>query len=448
MKIKLISPKMSLRPMDSEYKRLMSPSLALLILAALTPPEHQVYIEDENVRELNLNDNPDLVGITVNVDTSKKAYEIANTYRSRGIPVILGGIHPSNNPDEALQFVDSVCIGEAEELWEKILLDAAANKMQQKYFNDRPPDLAKAPIPRWDLLDRSCYLYTNIISTSRGCPFKCNFCYNSSDYMKDRFRNRPVENVINEIKSLNTRHVMFIDDNFIGNINWTKEFIKAIKPLGLKWNAAVSTNIGLHLDLLDEMKQSGCQSLFIGFETTNKDSITSVNKHQNNVDTYEKLIDELHSRGIMINASIVFGFDNDHPGVFADTLEWLVRNKIETVTAHILTPYPGTKLFKQLSEENRIIDFDWNHYNTSNVVFAPKNMTPEELFNGYIWLYDQFYSFNNIVNRLPEDKNQWTPYLLFNLGYRKFGKYTSKIAQVIKMSSFGKLATRLSYKTR
>jgi radical SAM superfamily enzyme YgiQ (UPF0313 family) len=445
MLIKLLSPRMSLRPMDSEFKRRMAPSLALLIVAALTPPEHTVYLEDENVQPLHMDDHPDLVGITVNVDTAHRAYQIADAYRRRGIPVVLGGIHPSANPAEALQHADAVCIGEAEEVWAQILADAAQRRLRGRYFHPRPADLAGTPRPRWELVEHTNYLYTNIVCTSRGCPFTCEFCYNSADYVHHEYRNRPIEQVVAEIGQLDTRHVMFIDDNFIGNIAWTREFLRAITPLRLKWNAAVSANIGLHLDLLDEMQRSGCQSLFIGFETVNGDSVRSVRKYQNNVASYERLIHEVHRRGIMVNASMVFGFDHDHPDVFRKTLDWLVRNKVETMTAHILTPYPGTRLYERMSAEGRMLDLDWSHYNTSRVVFQPRHMTPAELYSGYLWLYREFYTLPNIMRRMPEVRSRRVPFLLFNLGYRKFGKLISRVGQGGLMGSLGRAGRHLAY---
>ncbi len=431
--------------MDSEYKRRLSPSLSLLTVAALTGSEHQVDIEDENTRRLSLDGDPDLVGITVNVDTSTRAYEIAREYRKRGVPVVLGGIHASANPEEGLKHADAVCIGEAEGLWSRILSDARGGRLKQRYYDERPADLATTPIPRWDLLDESQYLYTNIMCASRSCPFQCEFCYNSCDYNHHEFRNRPLENVLAEIRRMKTRHVMFIDDNFIGNVAWTRDFVRAVKPMGLIWNAAVSVNIGSHLDLLDEMRESGCQSLFIGFETINQESLNSVNKLQNHTGAFDRIIREVHQRGIMINASIVFGFDHDRPGVFRDTLDWLVGNKIETMTAHILTPYPGTVLHKRLLEEGRITDLDWTHYNTAHVVFEPKHLTKEELYRGYIRIYDEFYSLKNILRRRPDDRKQWIPYFMFNLGYRKFGKLTSKLSRFGLMHSIGAFARRLAY---
>jgi radical SAM superfamily enzyme YgiQ (UPF0313 family) len=251
--------------------------------------------------------------------------------------------------------------------------------------------------------------------------------------------------VIEEIHRLGTKQVLFIDDNFIGNVNWTLPFLRAIRPLGLKWHAAVSTNVGLHPDLLDDMQATGCQSLFIGFESINQASVEGASKRQNHVDTYEELIREIHARGIMVNASLVFGFDHDTPTVFQDTLDWLVRNKVETMTAHILTPYPGTKLYKRLKREGRIVDEDWRHYNTAHVVYEPRHMSREELYAGYLWMYERFYALENILRRMPEDRRQRLPYLLFNLGYRKYGKVTSQVARWGLMNALGRLARHIAY---
>ena len=445
MNIKLISPRLSLRPMDSEYKRVLSPSISLLVVAALTSPEHHVYLEDENVKRLNLDDNPDLVGVTVTVDTSHRAYDIADHYRQKNIPVVFGGIHAGANTPEALAHADSVCIGEAEHLWPQIIADAQNHRLQKTYYHNQPTDLSLTPLPRWDLLNQSDYLYTSIVSATRGCPFSCQFCYNSSPYIHPGHRFRPIENVIAEIEALGTRQVMFIDDNFFGTPDWTRRFLHAIKPMNLRWHAAVSTNIGQHPDMLDLMRDTGCESLFIGFETINAESNRSVRKTQNHIDQYHNTIRQIHNRAIMINASMAFGFDHDCPDVFTKTLDWLVHHKIETMTAHILTPYPGTKLYQKLKKENRIIDHNPTHYNTSHVVFQPKNLTPQQLYDGYLWIYLNFYSFKNIFRRLPENPSQRTPYLLFNFGYRKFGKLTSWLAKRGAMNAVGKLARRLCY---
>lgn len=387
MVIKLISPRMSLRPMDSEYKRVLSPSLSLAIVAGLTPKEHRIVIEDQNVKPIKFDDHPDLVGITVNVDTSRNAYNIAERYRARGVPVILGGIHASACPDECLRFADAVCVGEAEDVWERVIADAASGRLSGRYRSDKPAPTERTPLPRWDLLDANRYLYTNIMAASRGCPFACEFCYNSCEYVHNCHRNRPLQNVLEEIDLMGTRQVMFVDDNFIGNPKWAMQFCEAAMARGLTWHCAVSANVGRYPALLDAMAASGCRSLFIGFESINKASIAGVGKKQNKVDSYEELIAQIHRRGMMINASMVFGFDDDTPAVFEDTLQWLIANRIETMTAHVLTPYPGTVLYERLKREGRIVDHESTHYNTSHAVFEPKQMTRAQLREGYLWIY-------------------------------------------------------------
>ena len=445
MKIKLIQPAMLPRPMDTKLKTRMSPSLALLTIANLTPKEHEVIIENENVEKINFDDPVDMVAITVTVDVMNRAMEISKEYRNRGISVIAGGIHITADPAVAINSFDAICVGMAERVWIKILKDKENNSLKKIYSDMEGIAGEEIVSPLYNIIDNKKYLYTNIISTSRGCPFKCDFCYNSCKDSLKTYVNRPVEDVIKDIKALKTRHIMFIDDNFIGNPNWTRKLLEEIKPLKLKWNAAVTSNIVDMPELLDEMKESGCQSLFIGFESINSKSIASVHKVQNSVSRYEKLVEEIHKRGIMINASFVFGLDEDDTSVFKSTLEWIVRNKIETVTSHILTPYPGTKLYSSLIEQNRIADFNLSNYNTAHVVYNPKNMTAEELYKGYLWIYKEVYSFKNIMKRLPKSKEQWIPFLAFNLFYRKFGKLTELLCNIVSFKNIGRFFRWLAY---
>lgn len=445
MKIKLIQPAMIQRPMDTKLKTRMAPSLALLTLANLTPKEHEVIIENENVESINFDEKVDLVAITVTVDVMNRAIEIAKEFRKRSVKVVAGGIHITADPKGAYGYFDAICVGMAERIWQRILFDAQNDSLKEIYNDMLSISGQEIVSPNYDIIDNSKYLYTNIISTSRGCPFECDFCYNSSQSVHKAYINRPIEDVIREIKTLRTRHIMFIDDNFIGNPSWTKKFLAQIKPLGLKYNAAVTSNIVDMPDILDDLKESGCQSLFIGFESINDKAIDSVNKVQNSVGKYERLVEELHKRGIMINASFVFGLDEDDSSVFEKTLDWIVKNKIETVTSHILTPYPGTRLYENLHKQGRITDFDLSKYNTANVVYRPKNMTQEELYDGYLWIYKEVYSFKNIIKRLPSSKKQWIPYLAFNLLYRRFGKLTEKICEIISFRRVGSITRWFSY---
>lgn len=423
----------------------MSPPLSLVTLASLTPKEYDVYIEDENIEKLNLEDAPDVVGITVNVDTVYRAIELASIYRNKGAKVVFGGIHASAHSEEMIAHCDAVCIGEAEEVWPQMLQDIQTGNLHKIYKHPVPTDLSLVPLPDWNYIKKKKYLYYNIIVASRGCPFKCEFCYNSCEYVSGKYRNRPVEDIVEEIKRLNTRQVMFIDDNLIGNIRWVEELLLRLKPMKLVWHAAVSTNIVHHPELVTQMAEAGCRSLFIGFESINEDSIKSVSKNQNKISDYERLIRLLHDNGIMVNASLAFGFDHDTPDTFKQTLDWLVKNKIETMTGHILTPYPGTILHKRLQEEGRIICQDLTQYNTSHVTFQPKLMTPEQLNEGYLNMYKQFYSFRNILKRRPDNKRLRASYFLFNFGYRKWGRTTSLLGRLGLMNWIGRIARRLSY---
>ncbi len=445
MRIKLISPRMSKRPMDSSLKTQMAPSLALLVLGALTPERHSVTLEDENVERLNLRDSPDLVGITVKADTAGRADFISGTYRRRGVPVVYGGIHPTACPDENLAHADAIVIGEAERVWPEILSDVEAGRLKRVYRQAGPTDPSEVPVPRWDLIRGKNYLFVNTLVAGRGCPWPCDFCYNSSPNIIRSHRMKPVAGILREIESLGVRHVFFIDDNFIGSPDRARELIRAMAPLGLTWHTAVSADIGRHEDILDLMAESGCKSLFIGFESINEKNLRACKKRQNSVEEYAATIRKIHDREIMVNASLVFGFDSDGPGVFRETLEWLVSQKAETMTSHILTPYPGTRLYKRLLEENRIIDFDLSHYNTSRAVFQPAGMSAEELEAGYAWIYREFYSLRRIVQRLPEAGSQMAAFLMFNFFYRKFGRAVSLVGRLGMMGPMARLAKIIAY---
>lgn len=445
MNIKLIAPRSTTRPMDSAWKTRMSPPLSLLVLAALTPCEHSVTVADENVERVSWRDAPDLVGITVKVDTLDRARAIAREYRLRGIPVVMGGIHPTVCPEDCTPHADAVVIGEAEELWPLLLRDLTRGSLQPVYRSVRPADPASIPVPRWDLLKANRYLFTNTVTIGRGCPWRCDFCYNSSDNIPAGYRMKPIGHILAEIATLDSPHVMFIDDNFIGDLAGARRLVMELGRRGITWHAAVSAEIGLHEELLDRMAESGCKSLFIGFESVNQSSLLRCHKVQNRVADYERTLARLHSRGIMVNASLVFGFDEDDASVFPSTLEWLIRNRAATMTAHILTPYPGTRLHRQLEKEGRIIDRDLRHYNTAHVVFQPRRMSPAELAEGYRWMYRQFYSWKSIYARWPAQREQVIAYLEFALLYRKFGKVTSILGRTLGMRRLAKAAKWLAY---
>lgn len=443
MYIKLIQPRMKKRPMDTDVKIHMAPPLGLLTIANILRKEHQVVIENENIEEIRYHDYPNIVGITVTVDVLPRAIEIAKRFRERGSIVVAGGIHITTALDTIPKdCFDVLCVGSAEGTWPDIVRDYKAGVLQKIYRCSAKICGKDIVSPAYDMLEKEKYLYCNVVHTSRGCPFQCDFCYNSGK--EHSYVNREISDVLKDIEAVKSKHIMFIDDNFVGNPKWTRKFLQAIKPMKLKWNAAVSINVVQDLELLDFMKESGCQSLFIGFESISPDSINDVHKIQNSKISYEEAVYEIHKRGIMINGSFVFGLDGDTRETFQATLDWIVKNKIETVTSHILTPYPGTALYERMQEAGRIINDDLSFYNTAHVVFQPKNMSKEELYQGYLWIYKKIYSLKNIFKRLPRAKEQRIPYLMFNLLYRKYGKFTDFVCKCISYKRVGYIAEKVT----
>lgn len=436
MYIKLIQPRFNMRPMDTRLKTRMSPPLGLYTIAAMFRDKHKVVVQNENVEDIDF-DEPDLVGISINVDSLSRSVEIASEFRRKGIPVVAGGIlvTTASNfiPKDAF---DSLCIGAAEGTWPQIVEDCQAGALKPIYRCSRRIEGKDIVSPAYDMMPRRKYLYVNIFHTSRGCPFRCDFCYNSSP--ERYYAHRDVESVIAEVESSKVKHVMFIDDNFIGNLKYARALMAELKARGYKWNAAVSINVVEIPGLLDEMRDSGCQGLFIGFESINESSINGEHKVQNSVAKYEYAIEEIHKRGIMINASFVFGLDGDTLDTFQNTLDWIVKNRIETVTSHIITPFPGTTTFDKMKAEGRLLTENLDFYDTAHVVFQPKHMTPEQLYEGYLWMYEQIYSFKNIIRRIPRSRKQIPAYLMFNFLYRKWGKFTDKLCQLLSFERIGR----------
>lgn len=432
--------------MDTSLKARMSPHLGLLTIARIVEDRgHEVEVVNENLARHVPSGDVDLVGISASVDVLPRAQALADAYRRMGVPVAVGGIGVTADPTTAKGLFDTICIGPAEGHWPELLKDAAEGRLKAEYRTG--PGFAGENLlpPSFRSVDTSGFLYSNIIAASRGCPFACDFCYNSAVKGVCGYQHRTVASVMEEIRSKATRHIMFIDDNFIGDPAFARELLEAMRPLRLKWSAAVSANIVDMPDLLDRMRDTGCRSLFIGFESLHGEALANVHKAQNRTSRYEALVEALHSRGIMINASFVFGMDGDDETVFDATVRWVVRNRIETVTSHILTPYPGTAFYGRMKSEGRITDDDISHYDTAHVVFRPKGMTAEALYDGYLKVYRDIYSIPNILRRLPRTPAQILPYLLFNFFYRKYGRLTERLCARFSYRGIGRLARLVSY---
>ena len=445
MHIKLINPRMRSRPSDTPIKFKLLPPQSLLLLGALTPDRHQVTLVDENVEgEACTDDHPDLVALPVFVATATRAYAIADAYRKKGVRVVLGGLHATSMPQEAKVHADSVVVGEADLNWPLLVHHAETGDLAPFYRNNQSVPLEQTPQLRRDLVDSRRYASVNALRTSRGCPNGCSYCYQSAFYPDRRVRHQRIDRIVDEVRSMKSRHVLLLDDNIIGDRAFARALFEALIPLRITWSGASTIGIGDHRELLELAYASGCRSLFIGFESLNQESLAQYGKRGNHVERFARQVDAIHQRGIMINGSFIFGMDHDDPGVFERTVDWIVRNRIETSTFHILTPYPGTGLYKQLESEGRIAQRDWDLYNTAHAVFRPAKMSPQELEQGYRWAYRAVYSWSNVVRRSPVVPSLRLPYWAFVLGYKKCGAVMSALSRLGLMEPvFAKLAEKL-----
>lgn len=403
------------------------PSLGLLKVASLTPPEWEVTIVDEKVEPLDFSQDADLVGITTMTPIAKRGYAIADRFRSRGIPVVMGGMHVSKLPDEALQHCDSVVIGEAEDLWDKLLADLERGEMKRIYRHDNGyPSLDSRPPVDWGLYRDKGYLPVHFIETTRGCPFNCEFCSVTSSF-GGKFRNRAVDGVEQEIREMKPfpgrftwqNLVFFNDDNIISSKRHARELLTRIIPCKLDWLGQTSVDMAQDDEMLALCKKSGCMGLLVGFESLSAETLKSVQKGVNKPQQYMDVVKRMHDHGIGVKGSFIFGFDTDDEGVFERTVEFADRAKIDVVYYSILTPYPGTALYRQMTAEGRIIDHDWNHYNTHNVVYRPKLMSPERLLDGYWSALKESFSYSSILKRMWGNGTKYNFFFPMNFGYRQ-----------------------------
>lgn len=421
MKILLISPEIKdsqLRFTKKEAKSFWFPRLSLTTLASFVPQEDEVKIIDETVDSIDFDMDVDLVGISVMTYHAPRAYAISQRFRKRGVTVVLGGIHPSAMPAEAGLNADSVVIGEAEETWPRLIKDFKRGELKPLYRQEGLPSLENLPFQRLDLLKSGAYMTNNCVQTSRGCPHGCDFC-SVTKFFGKTYRYRPVKDVIKEVESLPGDYLVFVDDNIAGNRRYAKELFTALKPLKKRWGSQSSLSLANDPELLKLAADSGCGGMFVGIETLSQDNLQGVNKGFNRVSSYNDLIQRFHDNGIMLNAGIIFGFDNDDESVFEKTVNFLVKNHVGLVLFSILTPLPGTDFYKKVEQDGRIIDRDWTHYDGRHIVFKPKLMTPESLQDGFFWTYRQFYSYRSMLTRILHFPEDFLKIFLLNHGYRR-----------------------------
>ncbi len=394
---------MLVTPRSSEKRPpigLKIPQLALHILAALTPPSIELEVVDEQIRDINFNKVYDLAGISIMTANAPRGYKIAQRLKEKGTTVIFGGIHASVLPEEALKYGDAVVVGEAEGTWQTVLEDFKNNRLEKIY---RPGafNLDKSPLPRRDLQLEPVILGFKWpgFFTTRGCPYNCEFC-SVSDVFGKKVRHLPVQHVIKDIENAGSKIFLNLDDNVVGNPSYAKELFLALAPMKIQWGGQSTISIARDRELLNLCYKSGCRGLFIGVESVSKKGAASFQKTlktlQENIDAVKRIQDA----GVLFHPSFVFGLDDDTKDIFEKTLDFLRQTHITTATFNVLTPYPGTRLYQRLKVEGRLLTEDWTKYNHSTVVYIPKNMTVEELIDGYHLLKREFYAVSNICRRI------------------------------------------------
>ena len=397
MKVKMVLPALTEAkgPFWRPIKYSLFPPLGLAHLAAYLPDD-EIDLQDEHVETLNLNDTPDLVVIQVYITSAHRSYQLADYYRQKGAYICLGGLHVSSLPDEAAAHADTIFIGPGEDIWPQFLKDYRAGNPKRVY-RSTTRTLKDAPLPRRDLIKRNLYLVPNSIVVSRGCPHHCDFCYKDAFFEGGRsFYTRTVDKALAEIDSLPGRHLYFLDDHLFSDARFASALFEGMRGMGRLWQAAGTVKSVLAPHLLEKAVASGLRSLFVGFETINPQNLETSNKTQNLNRDYNAAIRRLHGEGVMVNGSFVFGMDDDDETVFDRTVDWAVRQGIETATFHILTPYPATALHQRIAGEGRILHNNWDLYDTRHTVFRPARLSAPALEEGYWRAYQEFYRWKNI----------------------------------------------------
>jgi radical SAM superfamily enzyme YgiQ (UPF0313 family) len=417
----LLNPFYPKDPHASFGKHVLTPSLALTSIAASTPPNWQVRYWDENLLQgpPPWQPFPQVVGITVHLTFADRAYALARWYRQRGAKVIFGGLHVLSCPDEVRPHADAIVVGEGVQAWGQVLRDVEASTLQPVYHGSYRTPYRDDPAPRRDLLPRDSFLTTTSLIATRGCHNRCGFCYLSTEGLHMPYLTRDVEQIVDEIRADDQPYAVFVDNNLGSRPDYLRRLCRALRPLEKIWSAAVTIDVTDDPSLVREMALAGCTGVFIGFESLQNDNITDSHKKSPRTEDYARRVEVLHRHGIQVNGSFVLGFDHDRPDVFERTVEWIEGNRLECATFHILTPYPGTPLFKQMEAEGRILHRNWTLYDTGHVVFRPRHMTVEQLADGYAWCYRRLFSHRSIWRRRPADMRAVLPYLAMSYLYKR-----------------------------
>lgn len=465
---------------EKEQQAIWFPKLSLPVIASRTPKSWDIRLVDEGRTLVTPNMIDDVIrergaeNIFVGISTqmtcyTPRAYQIADQFRARGVKVSMGGTHATYLPEEAQQHADTVVRFEADEVWPTVLRDFEAGRLKPLYEMDSYPTMENYAHPRIDLLPQGSYMTNQCIQTTRGCHFECEFC-SVSPFNGKSSRRRTVDDVVAEIRRIKewrrnqlvdgmvrgpmwhrigtTLRILtgiedgtifaFVDDLHNSNREYCKKLWTALKELNIKWGAQCTLFLGSEPDMVKLAAESGCVSMFVGMESINSDVLAEMNKPFNQEKKYEDQIKCFHDHGIMVNPGIIFGSDYDDESVFENTIEFLIKCRVELAYINIATPLPGTVLFDRMKAEGRIFDWDWAHYDGKHVVFQPKRMTPEALQEGFAWANHQFFSLPSILTRMSATKQRLLARWVMNWRFRELVQRTcpkgslSPMAKILK----------------
>lgn len=426
MKVTLISPKGPLyRHRGGIFKKnLRYAPLTLTTLAAYVPPELNATIEilDEGIEDVDLNLQTDLIGMTVITGNSIRAYELSDHFRSRGIPVVLGGPHITLIPDDAQPHADSIVVGYAEDTWPQLLRDFATGELKPRYVQAPNISLANRPFPKREMMKKQHYLTTHVFEATRSCIHSCEFCVAPTAWgIRPYFK--PVEDVAADIMQHWGKRIIFIDLNLISDKEYAARLFEAMIPLKVSWFGLSTTLFGRDEPLLKLAARSGCSGLLMGFESISPANLRQTKKGFNAPDEYKDLTQQLHRHGITLMACFTFGLDHDTPDVFMRTAKFAVEAGIDLPRFAIVTPFPNTGLYKRLDAEGRILTKNWELYDAQHVVFQPKMMTPTELYAGHEKAWKYTYSASAMGTRYLKSRIQTPVWWVANMGYRFYAHH-------------------------
>lgn len=429
IRIALISPKGPLyRHRGGIFRKsLRYMPLTLPTLASLIPSDVPVELTciDEGIGDVDPDLAVDLVGLTVITGTARRSYELAAGFRARGITVVMGGPHITLIPEDARQHADSIVVGYAEQTWPQLLRDFRDGRLRSRYDQDPGLQLVNLPLPDRSVLPRKRFLTSHVFEATRGCVHSCEFCVVPSAWGLKPYQ-KPVEDVVRDIRSQGARRALFVDLNLIADKEYARRLFEALAPLGIQWFGLATTLLCDDLPLLDLAARSGCRGLLMGLESISSRNLRNSAKGFNRPEKFAQVVERLHERGISLQGCFVFGLDDDTPETFDRTAEFAVEAGIDLPRFAIVTPFPGTALYSRLESEGRILTRNWELYDGQHVVFQPRRMTIGELQSGTERVWKKVYSWTGIARRLRKTAAPWPLAVTTNLGYRYYAHHLHK----------------------